>query len=108
MSKVPKTVYDVVVATVADYNRMRKALEKGNLTKDQVASLTRKVAAIDDALLAICDGEDRDACEALRIDIGARNGFEHSKSIVYYGTKYVYNRRKSDAVEMMARMMDLI
>lgn len=106
--RIQKSVYDVVVAVVADYSRMKKMLEKGNLTREQVATFTRKVAAVDNALIAVCSGECEEACIALRGDIASRRGFENCDSKVFYETKYIYNKRKFDAVKMIARMLNLI
>jgi hypothetical protein len=55
--KLEKTVYDVVVATVADYGRMKKMLDKGSLSKNQAVEITRKLDAVDNALMTVCDGD---------------------------------------------------
>lgn len=108
MGKTTKTVYDIVVAMVADYNRMKKMLDKGNITREQAIFFARSVAAIDNALLAVCHDEPREALDALRFDIAERHGFERATARVYYNTNYLYNKRKSDVVEMIARMLNLI
>ena len=107
MSKTAKTVYDVVVALVADYGRMKRLLEKGNITRDQAIFYAKSVAAIDNALIAVCRGEPHEVVEALREDIAERHGFERATSRAYYNTHYVYNKRKCDAVDLMAKMLNL-
>ncbi len=106
--RMQKTVYDVVVAVVADYGRMKKMLEKGNLTREQVAAFTRKVTAIDNALLAVCDGEPEEVREALMSDIAHRKGFERGSAKEYYTVSGTYEKRKADAVRMIAKMLNLI
>ena len=108
MSKLPKTVYDMVVAIVSDYGRMKRMLEKGNVTREQAVLFTRYVTAVDNALVAVCEGEDPDVYELLRADIAERNGFENSHSMTYYITKYSYDRRKSDTIVLIARMLSFI
>lgn len=106
--KLEKTVYDVVVATVADYWRMKKMLDKGSLTKAQAIEITRKLDSVDNALITVCDGEAEEAIEALRYDIAHRNGFEYATSKGYYTSRGTYDKRKSDAVVLMAKLMSLI
>jgi hypothetical protein len=106
--KLEKTVYDVVVATVADYGRMKKMLDKGNLSKNQAIEITRKLDAVDNALMTVCDGEAEEAIEALRYDIAHRNGFEYATSKGFYTSRGTYDKRKSDAVVLIAKLMSLI
>ena len=106
--KLEKTVYDVVVATVADYGRMKKMLDKGSLTKAQAIEITRKLDSVDNALITVCDGEAEEAIEALRYDIAHRNGFEYATSKGYYTSRGTYDKRKSDAIVLMAKLMSLI
>ena len=108
MARIQKTVYDVVVATVADYPRMKKMLEKGSVTKDQAVVFARKVAAVDNALIAVCDGESGEVVEALRSDIANRKGFENAASRTVYTTKETFHRRKRKAVDLIAKMLNLI
>jgi hypothetical protein len=106
--KLEKTVYDVVVATVADYGRMKKMLDKGSLTKAQAIEITRKLDSVDNALVTVCDGEAEEAIEALRYDIAHRNGFEYATSKGFYTSRCTYDKRKSDAIVLMAKLMSLI
>lgn len=108
MSKLPRSVYDIVVAVVADYDRMSKLLDKGNITRAQAILYTRYITAVDDALVAVCEGEDPAVYSLLRADIAARNGFENSRSKAYYLTKYSYDRRKSDTIVLIARILNLV
>ena len=107
MKKLPKTVYNMVVAIVSDYERMKKMLDKGEVTNKQAVLFTRYVAAVDDALVAVCAGEDPNVRVLLRTDISERNGFENSRAMSYY-TKCTYDRRKSDAIFLIAQMLDLV
>lgn len=108
MARLEKTVYDVVVSVVADYSRMKKLLEKDNLTRQQAAEFTRKVSAVDNALIAVCDGETEEVRDALRSDIAHRRGFQRGAAKKYYTFGQTYEKRKSDAVRMIAKMLDLI
>ena len=108
MGKLNKTISGMVVAIVADYPRMKKMLESGNVSRDQAVIFTRYVASVENALTAVCDDEPAEACDLLRKDIAEKNGFEFSESKVYYGTKYIFNKRKYDAIKMIAKMNHLI
>lgn len=108
MGKLNKTISGMVVAIAADYPRMKKMLEGGNVTRDQAVLFTRYVSAVDNALIAVCRGEPAEARELLRKDIAEKNGFETSESKVYYGTFYMFNKRKYDAIKMIAEMNNLI
>ena len=75
MGKLNKTISGMVVAIAADYPRMKKMLEGGNVTRDQAVLFTRYVSAVDNALIAVCRGEPAEARELLRKDIAEKNGF---------------------------------
>ncbi len=104
----PKTAYDVVVATVADYERMRKLVEGNSISIDKVGNLTRKLAAIEDAMLAVCDGEEPEAARALMRDIAYRRGYERSEAKKYYPAVATFERRKRDLINMIAKMLGII
>jgi hypothetical protein len=106
--KLEKTVYDVVVATVADYGRMKKMLDKGNLSKNQAVEITRKLDAVDNALMTVCDGEPEAAIEALRHDIAHRKGFENASSREFYSALCTFQRRKNESVVLIAKLLNLI
>lgn len=108
MEKIAKTVYDLVVSTVADYDRMRKMIDKGNISQTQTATFTRKLAAIDNALIAVCDKEQIAAREALRLDISQKRGFERGFARSYYTSKNTYESRKREAILLIAKMLELI
>ena len=108
MARIQKTVYDVVVATVADYGRMKKMLEKGNLPREQTAAFARRVAAIDNALLAVCDGESEEVRAALLRDIAYRRGYERSEAREYYPAVATLERRKREAVRMIGKMLGIV
>ena len=108
MAKIEKSVYRLVVAEVGDYERMRRKLDKGNLTKDQIIGFTRKVAAIDNALCAVCEGEGEKAKALLLSDIANDRGYYKSSAREIYVCKGTFDRRKRDAIEMIATMMGLI
>lgn len=104
----PRTAYDVVVATVSDYWRMKKLLDTGQLTREQVAVFTRKVTAIENAICAVCDGEDAEAGRALLRDIAYRRGYERSEAKAYYPAVATFERRKREAVRMIGRMLGVV
>lgn len=106
--KIEKSVYNIVVAVAADYDRMQKRLRSGDLTREQLDSFVRKVCAIDHALTVVCDGERDEVKRALLLDIGERRGFERAVSRNYYATRRVFDKRKGQAVQLIARMLDLI
>ena len=108
MGKLNKTISGMVVAIAADYPRMKRMLESGNVSLDQAVIFTKYVASVDNALAAVCEEEPAEARELLRKDIAEKNGFEMSESKVYYGTFYIFNKRKYDAIKMIARMNNLI
>ena len=107
MSRIQKTVYDVVVSVVADYGRMKKELEKGSGTREQIINFTRMIVAVDNALIVVCEGESEDVIEALRWDIANKRGFSRSSSKAYYDEK-TFLRRKSEVIRQIARMINLI
>ena len=76
MSRVlEKSVYRLVVAEVGDYERMKRKVESGNLTREQIISFTRKISAIENAICAVCDGESERAKSALISDIANERGY---------------------------------
>jgi hypothetical protein len=105
---VESSVYRVVVATAADYNRMKRAIDSHSLGKDQALELSRKVNAIDNALLAVCEGECDAARSALLSDIARMRGFKNSAGKAYYASRATYTRRKREAVRMIAIMLGLV
>ncbi len=107
MTRLPRSVYDIVVAVVSDYDRMKKLLDKGEVTREQAIRFTKKISAVDDALLVVCEGEDEDVMAALRRDIGDRRGFSRSLTKDYYSEK-CFTRRKSDAIRLIAHLLNLI
>ena len=106
--KIEKTVYDIVVAIAADYGRMQKMIGNGEISRGMLAAFARKVCAIDHALTVVCDGEREEVKQALLVDIAERRGFERSVARSFYSTKRVFDKRKGQAIALIARMMDLI
>lgn len=108
MEKVQKSVYNLVVATVADYERMKRLLDKGQLSREQTATFVRKISAIDNALVAVCNGEQSDVRDALRLDIAQKRGYERGIARSYYTAKNTYESRKKEAILLIAKMLELI
>lgn len=106
--RVEESVYQVVVATVGDYERMRRLLKSDTLSRTQIDELGRKVNAIDNALIAVCSGECEGVREALLSDIAEKRGFEKCRSKEYYGTAKTFFKRKRDAICLIAEMMGLV
>ncbi len=106
--KIEKSVYKVVVATVGDYDRMKRKVESGNLTRDQLIDFTRRISAIDHAICAVCEGECDRVKEALLSDIAQSRGYGNSASKVFYGSSATFKRRKSEAISTIASMMGLV
>ncbi len=107
MASIPKSVYDVVVAVVSDYDRMNKMLDKGTVTREQAISFTRKVAAVDNALLMVCENESEEVIKLLRKDIAQKRGFVRSYSKAFIN-KNTFDKRKSEAIRQIARLLVLI
>ena len=107
MARIQRSVYDVVVAVVSDYGRMKKLLDKGNLTREQTISFTKKVAAVDNALLVVCENESEEIMDALREDIAQKRGFSRSAAKAFYEEK-TFIKRKSEVIRQIARLMNLI
>ena len=107
MTRLPRSVYDIVVAVVSDYDRMKKLLDKGEVTREQAIRFTKKISAVDDALLVVCEGEDEDVMLALRRDIGEKRGFVRSYAKAFYEER-VFENRKREAIWQMARLLNLI
>ena len=107
MARIQRSVYDIVVAVVSDYDRMKKLLDSGNVTREQAISFAKKISAVDNALLVVCEGEDEDVMEALRCDIGSKRGFSRSVAKAYYDESAFF-RRKNEAIRQMARLLNLI
>jgi hypothetical protein len=108
MERLPKSVYNLVVATVADYDRMKILIEKNQISREQTATFVRKISAIDNALVAVCDGERSDVRDALRLDIAQKRGYERGFARSYYTSEPTYVRRKQDAILLIAKMLELI
>jgi hypothetical protein len=106
--KIEKSVYDRVVAITADYSRMQKLIGSGELTREQTATFVKELTAIDNALTVVCDREREEVKRALLVDIAERRGYERSVSRSVFGSKKVFDRRKGQAVILIARMLDLI
>lgn len=106
--KLEKSVYDLVVATVADYDRMARRIAEGGLPPDQVAAFVRKISAVDHALSVVCEREREEVKRALQRDIAERRGYERSVSRDLFGSKKAFDRRKAQAIYLIARMTDLI
>ena len=106
--KLEKSVYDVVVATVADYERMNRMVAQGGLPPDQIAVFVRRISAIDHALTVVCDREREEVKRALLRDIAERRGYERSISRELFGSRKLFYKRKGQAVHFIARMLDLI
>jgi hypothetical protein len=103
-----KSAYAVVVAMVADYSRMKRTVESGSGTREKVAEFTRRIAAIDNALTVICDGEREEVKRALIIDIGERRGFERAVSREFYNSRNTFEKRKHEAVALIAQFMLIV
>jgi hypothetical protein len=109
MSRVlEKSVYRLVVAEVGDYDRMKRKVESGNLTREQIISFTRKISAIENAICAVCDGESERAKSALISDIANERGYIKACSKEYYASRSTFDRRKNEAIEMIAAMLGLV
>lgn len=108
MAKLDKQVYDIVVATVADYRRMQEIIEKGKAPREQLALFVKRVNAIDNALIAICKGERHELRESLMVDIAERRGYERSMSRSYFASRKSFDKRKTEAVELIAKFLWLI
>lgn len=98
----------MVVATVADYERMKKIVEKNNTSPERLMSISKKIAAIDNAIIAVCDGEDIEAGRALMRDIAYRRGYSRSEAKKYYPASATFERRKHDLVSMIGKMLGVI
>lgn len=108
MSKLERTVYDVVVSVVADYGRMQRLLSEGCISRDQAVHFTRQIGAIDHALVVVCQDEDETVRSALLDDIANRRGFECAASKSIYNTRGVFVRRKNEAIELIAKLLYLV
>ncbi len=105
---IDNSVYDVVVATVGDYRRMKKLINDGTVTLEQAVVFAKKISAIDNALVAVCQGDGERAREALLTDIAERRGFERCISKKYYPARNTFLRRKERAVCLIAEMLGLL
>lgn len=108
MERLPKSVYNLVVATVADYDRMRSLIDKNQVSREQMKEFTRKISAIDNALVAVCDGEQSAVREALRLDISQKRGYDRSVARSYCMTERTFFRRKQETMLLIAKMLELI
>ena len=104
----PRSAYEAIVATVADYERMKKALEAANLSKEQYLAMTKRVNAVDDAICLVCEGEPYAAGQALLRDIANHRGFDRSESKRYYTTRCIFDRRKSNAILTIGKMLGIV
>ena len=75
---------------------------------EQTATFVKELTAIDNALTVVCDREREEVKRALLVDIAERRGYERSVSRSVFGSKKVFDRRKGQAVILIARMLDLI
>lgn len=105
---VPESVYKLVVAEVGDYERKKKEIEAGGLSRDQMIEYGRKVAVIDTALQSACVGECPRAKSALMADIAAMRGYDHGAAREFYTTKGTYMRRKREAITIIAKLLGLM
>lgn len=106
--KLDKSAYAVVVAMVSDYARMKRIVERDSASHDQVAELTRRISAIDNALTVICEGEREEVKHALLVDIGERRGFERAVSREFYTSRNTFEKRKHEAVALIAQFMLIV
>ena len=109
--RVPDSVYQIVVAEFADYDRKRKLLDcvgERKAANELVRVYIDHVVAIDAALLSVCRGESTEARDALRSDIAQGRGFKNSAAKKFYSTRSLFIRRKSDAIYEVARSLELI
>lgn len=104
----PRSAYDVIVATVSDYERMKKALDTAELSKEQYLAMTKRVNAIENAICAVCAGEPHAAGQALLRDIANHRGFDRSESKKYYTAKSTFDRRKNDAIRTIGKMLGIV
>lgn len=102
------SVYKVVVATVGDYDRMRRLIEKGDIEGRRAIDFLRRIDAIDNALIAVCKGECDAARLALLSDIAKERGFEKSASKQYFTSINTFKRRKRETIVMIAEMLGLV
>lgn len=108
MPKVDKHVYDIVVATVADYRRMKSIIEKNKAPREQVALFAKNVTAIDNAMAVVCKGERQELKDNLLHDIAERRGYERSLSRSFFATHKSFDRRKNEAITLIAEFLWLI
>ena len=109
--KIPDSVYKLVVAEFADYDRKRRFLStvgERKANNDLVRVYLDRVIAIDAALLAVCRGESAEAREALRYDIAEGRGFNTSAAKKFYTSRELFIRRKSAAIYEVARSLEFI
>ena len=109
--RLPDSVYKLVVAEFADYDRKRRFLSvigERRAENELVRMYMEHVIAIDAALLSVCRGEGGDAREALRTDIAEGRGFNTSAAKKYYTSRELFVRRKSAAIYEVARALELI
>lgn len=104
----PRSAYEAIVATVADYERMKKTLETATLSREQMIALMKRVDAVENAICAVCEGEPYAAGQALLRDIANHRGFERSEAKKYYPVLTTYERRKRDAIRTIGKMLGII
>ena len=105
---VPESVYRLVVAEVGDYDRKKKALEKGGLSREKMVEYGRKVAVIDTAMESVCLNECPEAKRALMADISSMRGYKNGEAREFYTTKGTYIRRKRQALTIIAKLLELM
>lgn len=109
--RIPDSVYKLVVAEFADYDRKRRFLAtvgERRAANDLVKVYVDHVVAIDAALMSTCRGEDQAAREALRYDIAEGRGFNTSAAKKFYTSRELFIRRKSAAIYEVARSLEFI
>jgi hypothetical protein len=105
---IESSVYDLVVATAADYRRMKRLMNEGNITLEQAVVFARRIAAVEHALIVACKGDGERVREAMLTDIAERRGFERSVSKKYYPARATFVRRKEHAVCLIAELLGLL
>lgn len=104
----PRSAYEAIVATVADYERMKRTLSLAELSKEQFLELTKRVNAIENAICVVCEGEPYAAGQALLRDIANHRGFEGCEAKRYYTAKSTFDRRKNDAIRTIGKMLGIV
>ena len=109
--KIPDSVYQIVLAEFADYDRKKALLNlygENMLSKEQRIAFFRVTNIIDEVIDDVCAGEDRAAKQALKRDISEGRGFDRSYAKVFYPAKETFKRRKRNIIKGVAHRLGLL